>query len=255
MFEFGVPMKVVRLIEMCLNESYSKIPIGKHLSGTFPIQNSIKQEDALLQLLFNFALESAIRKVQENQIGLKLNGTHQLLVYADYVSLLDDNIGTIKKTTETLTDASKEVDPEVTTEKTKYMLLSCHQNTGQNHNVKIGNRSYENLEQFKYMTMTVTNQNLIHEEITRRFNLGNKYYLSLQKLSSSRLLSRNVKIRIYETIILPVVLYGCETWSLTVREEHRLRVFENRAPRRIFRQKRDDVTGGWKNCIIRIFIT
>jgi hypothetical protein len=72
------------------------------------------------------------------------------------------------------------------------------------------------------------NQNLIHEEIKRRLNSGNACYHSVQKLLSSRLLSKNIKIRIYKTIILPVVLYGCETWSLTLREEHRLRVFENR---------------------------
>jgi hypothetical protein len=63
---------------------------------------------------------------------------------------------------------------------------------------------------------------------------------------SSRLLSKNVKVRIYKTIIVPVVLYGCETWSLTVREEHKLRVFENRVLRRIFGPKREGVTGGWR---------
>jgi hypothetical protein len=66
------------------------------------------------------------------------------------------------------------------------------------------------------------------------------------RVLSSRLLSRNVKVKIYKTIILPVVLYGCETWSLTLREEHRLRVFENRILRRIFRPKRDEVTGEWR---------
>jgi hypothetical protein len=99
---------------MCLNEMYSKVHVDKHLSDNFHTQRGLKQGDALLPLLFNFDLEYAIRKVQENQVGLKLNGTHQLLICADDVHLF--NIDAIRNNTESLIDTSKEVDLEVNTE-------------------------------------------------------------------------------------------------------------------------------------------
>jgi hypothetical protein len=100
--------------------------------------------------VFIFALEYANRKVQEDQVGLKLNGTRQLLAYADDVNVLGDNTDTIKKNTETLTDANKEVALEINVEKSNYMLLSRHQNVGQNRDIKIANRSFRNVSQFKY---------------------------------------------------------------------------------------------------------
>jgi hypothetical protein len=111
------------------------------LSYSFPIQNGLKQRDALSLLLFNFALEYAISKVQDNQVGLKLNGIHQLLAYADDVNLLGDNIDTINKNTDTLIDAGKERSwSRSKRRETKYMLVSRDQNAGQNREIKVGNR-------------------------------------------------------------------------------------------------------------------
>ena len=99
------------------------------------------------------------------------------------------------------------------------------------------------MEEFIYLGTTLTNQNSIQEEIKSRLKLGNACCYSVQNLLSSSLPSKNLKIKIYRTVILPVVLYGCETWSPTLREERRLRVGENRVLRRVFGPKRDEVTG------------
>jgi hypothetical protein len=114
-------MKLVKLIKIYLNETYNEVRIGEHLSDKFRIQNGLKQGDALSPLLFNFVLEHVINKVKENQVRLKLNGTHRMLVYADDVNLLSNNVDVITKNTETVNDASKEVGIKVKAEKTKYV--------------------------------------------------------------------------------------------------------------------------------------
>jgi hypothetical protein len=124
---------------MCLNETYSKVRIGKHLSDSFTIQNVKKQGGALLPLLCNVALEYAIRKVHENQMELKLNGSHQLLAYANDVNLLVGNIDPVRKTARTLMCASKEVGLEINIEKTKCMLFTRLLNAGKNRDIKIAN--------------------------------------------------------------------------------------------------------------------
>jgi hypothetical protein len=159
---------------------------------------------------------------------------------------LGGSIHIIRKNTETLVIDSKEIGLEVNPEKTKYTVMSRDQKAGQNGNIQIGNKSFETVEQFKYLGTTLTNHNSIHEEIKSRFKSRNTCYHFVQNLLSSSLLSRSTKIKIYRTIILPVVLYGCESWSLTLREECRLRIFENRVLRRIFGPKRDEVTGEWR---------
>ena len=140
--------------------------------------------------------------------------------------------------------ASKELGLEVNADKTKDMVMSRDQNAKRSHSMKIG--SFESVEDFKYLGTILTNCNSIQEEIRSRLKSGNACYHSVQNLLSSSLLSKYLKIKIYRTIILPVVLNGCETWLLTLREECIPRLFENRVLRRIFSLKGNEVTGEWR---------
>jgi len=124
LIEFGIPKKLVRLIKMCLTETYSRVREGKNLSDMFPIRNGLKQGDALSPLLFNIVLEYAIMRVQVNQDGLKLNGTHQLLAYANDVNIVGGSIHMVKENAEGLVVATKEIELEVNADKTKYMIMS-----------------------------------------------------------------------------------------------------------------------------------
>jgi hypothetical protein len=139
---------------MCLNETYSKVRTGKLLSDKFPIQNRLKQGDAFSPLLFNFALGYAIRKVQESEVGLEINESQQLSIYADYVNLLGNSVNTIKENSETLLEAGSDIGLEINAEKTKYMIMSCQLNSGQNQNIRMANESFEKVEKFKYLGMT-----------------------------------------------------------------------------------------------------
>jgi len=208
LIETGITRKLIILIKMILTETYSRVRVGKNVSDRFPIRNGLKQSDALSPMLFNFALEYAIRRVQVNQDGLKLNGTHQLFAYADDVNILAGSIHTLKENAEALIAATREIGLEVSADKTKYMVMSRDQNAGRIQSVRIENSTFERVEEFKYLGTTLTNQNSIAEEIKSRLRSGTACHHAVQNLLSSRFLYKNLKIKIYRTIIFPV----CFVW-------------------------------------------
>ena len=136
---------------MSLTEIYSRVRVGKNVSDRFPIRNGLKQGDAPSPMLFNFALEYAIRRVKVNRNGLKLNGTHQLLAYADDVNILAGSIHTLRENAEALVAATREIGLEVSVDKTKYMVMSRDQNAGRIQSVRIDNSTFERVEEFKYL--------------------------------------------------------------------------------------------------------
>jgi hypothetical protein len=137
------------------------------------MKNGLKQGDVLSLLLFNFVLEYAIRTVQVNQDGLKLHATHQLLGYVYDVNILGGSAHTTQKNTDALVAVSKENGTEVNASKTKYKVMSGDQNAGRSHDIKIDNKSFERVQQFKYLATTLPDQNSIQEEIKGRLRSGN----------------------------------------------------------------------------------
>jgi len=159
-----------------------------------------------------------------------------------YIPSVFLHIHTLKENAEALVAATRETGAD----NTKNMVMSLDKNAGRIHSLRIDNSTFERVEEFKYLGKTLTNQNSIVEEIKSRLRPGYACYHSVQNLLSSRLLSKKLKIKIYRTIILPVVLYGCEIWSLKLREERKLRVSENMVLRRIFGPRRDEVMVEWR---------
>jgi hypothetical protein len=134
---------------------------------------------------------------------LELNLTHPLLVYADDFNLLGDSMNIIKEKTQSLLGASRDVGLEINAEKTKYMIMFHHLNSGQNQKMRRANELLKNMAKFKYLGMTLTNKNDIHDELMSRLNLGNACYYSIQNLPSSPHIK---KPKVHKTVILPVAL-------------------------------------------------
>ncbi|PSN39681.1 hypothetical protein C0J52_14417 [Blattella germanica] len=206
----GIHKKIVTHIGMCLNGTKSRVRVDKQVSDIFEIHNGLKQGDKLSPLLFNFDKE-----------GVQLNGIHKLLeILKDHMHILRSN--------------TRKLRLDVNINKTKYMVIRRNASCNANGQLMTNKGNFEEVAEFKYLGAFITNRNEIQEEIKHRLNFGNACYYALQRLLSSQLLSKNIKLKI------------CEIWTLTLREERRLRVFENKVLRKIFGPKKNEETGEWR---------
>lgn len=233
--ELGIPGKLIRMIKVCVEGSYSSIKIEGHYSETFEITTGLKQGDALSPALFNIALEKVVRRTELTTNIFGHNGPCLILAYADDLDVVGRSTVNVKEAFIKLEKEAKKMGLKVNEEKTKYMHMT--RNVGRDRirqNVTMDEYNFEHVQTFQYLGALITSDNNVKVEIKQRILQGNKCYYATQQLLRSRTLTRQTKINIYKTIIRPVVTYGSETWTMTVQDTLLLNRFERKILRKIY---------------------
>lgn len=235
MKELGIPHKLIRLVQMTLRQTDCKVKIEGEISKGFEVNQGLRQGDVLSTLLFNIALEKVMRRVDEsNPGGTLFNRITQNLAYADDIVLLSRRKQELEENLVKLETAGEEMGLKINQSKTKYMLSTRKRQNTKEKTILLNQVEYEWCQNFKYLGSLITDDNNMRDEINMRISAGNRSYFALQKVFRSRGLSRNLKLRIYRTVVRPVVTYGSETWTMTSVEEELLRRWERKVLRRIF---------------------
>ncbi|KAI5718547.1 hypothetical protein M8J77_022853 [Diaphorina citri] len=246
MKDFQIPAKLIRMCQVCMDENVSQVLINNQYSDPFSNRTGLRQGDGLSPLLFNLALEMVARKMRMAPAGIHLGDRHKIFAYADDIVLAGENELELRRLLVELVEAAARVGLTINQKKTKYLVLQRGQIREPQQFLRIGQYNFERVQCFKFLGVHIDDQNQRQTEMQIRLNNANKAYHSLRSLFSSRLLSRNSKLTLYNTIIKPVLLYGSETWSVTKREEHQMQVFENKVYRTIFGPYFDHQTQSWK---------
>lgn len=232
MVNFNFPVKLIRLTRLTLTNVVSKVRIRNQLSNSFVTGEGLRQGDPLATLLFNIALESAIRRTEVARNGTIFQKSIQFLAYADDIDIVGRNLSSVKEAFQQLQDGAREIGLSINSSKTKYMVASSSSRSSES--FQLGDNVFERVNNFVYLGSEVNSENEIGQEVRRRITQGNKSFYSLQKCFRSKVLRRNFKCFLYKTLVRPVVTYGSETWCMTQKDEQNLRVFERRILRSIF---------------------
>lgn len=233
MVELGYPKKLIDLSRMTLSHVRARIRIRNNLSDIFEAEEGLRQGDGLAALFFNIVLEKVIRESNVETSGTIFRKLSQLLGYADDLDLIGRNVDIVKENFTNIEEKGAEFGFKVSEKKTKYMTTSLSDSRSID-TLEVNGKHFETVDNFIYLGSQVNSDNSIGEEIRRRVTLGNRSYVSLQKLFRSKTLNRNLKCELYRTLVRPVTVYGSEAWCMTQRDEQTLMVFERRILRSIF---------------------
>ena len=232
MEEFGIPKKLVRLVNMTLEDTKGKVLVGGGISKSFGVQKGVRQGDGLSAVLFNLALNKVLKEMQLN--GNILFKSKQACVYADDIALVARNIPALEEMLNIIEEVGRKVGLTINTDKTKYMRTKTSQNRDIPRIMKIGNYNFESVNDFTYLGVQLNSRGTISEEINYRIIQANKAYFANLKLLKSSLLTKSTKLKIYQTLIRPIVSYAAETWTLHMKDENALRIFERKIIRRVY---------------------
>ena len=231
MNELGIPVRLILLCQMTLADTKSAVRIAKKASKPFATTRGFRQGDALSCDLFNICLEIIVRRANIQTKSNIITKSTQLLGYADDIDIISRNIEDLASSYLGISDAAETMGLLVNINKTKYMKSSNH--TAQPTSIRIRNFEFEAVEDFTYLGSSVNTDNNISLEIKRRIMLANRTLFGLSRLLRSRFVRRNTKFKIYKTLIMPVLTYGSETWTLSATDKNMLGVFERKILRMI----------------------
>ncbi|KAL4084186.1 hypothetical protein QTP88_028016 [Uroleucon formosanum] len=245
--EFRFPSKIVSLIRASINQTDIKVKTANTTSQPVRVTTGLRQGDALSPVLFNLVLEKIVREMNVSE-GIALGQiTIGLLAYADDIALLGDDIETTKRLGKKLIKAAEKVGLTVNDDKTEYLTVSRNsRDYGLGQHIELEGHIFKKVSQFKYLGSIITQDNELKTEVSSRIQLANKGYYGLEKVLKSRTLSKNLKIRMYMTLLRPIVMYGSETWALRKAEEQRLGVFEKKVLKKIYGPVFDNQTNEWR---------
>lgn len=234
MQRFGIPKKIINLVKVTLKSSKGVVKMDGEYSKAFNIKTGVRQGDGISPLLFNIVIQEALDAASEAGEGIKIGTKINVLAFADDVALIAENLDDLKILAKKLFQKAKEVGLEVNDEKTKFMRVERNGRTKKQATLQIDDHMFEEVEEFKYLGVVINNKNEEKQEIEARVKAASRASYSLNKLLSSKIFSRRTKLRMYKTIIRPVLLYGAEIWRIDKHTERKMKVFENKILRKIF---------------------